>query len=107
VQKRSRLAPHVAESLDRVGRVSLLRPAVVVELAGRQLTAAEAGLGTLQVRLGRGTHDAATLTLWPRSKLATAGVGDPLAVQLGADPDALEDVWAGAVTAVRHTAGAL
>jgi hypothetical protein len=80
--------------------VSLVRPRAKVTLDGQQLTSAEAAV--LRVRLSLsvlGSHDAAELVLWPRSKFAGAKIGGTLAIALG-DQDAEVDVWTGEVTAV-------
>jgi hypothetical protein len=71
-----------------------------VTLAGRTFTSAEAALARAEVRLGiLGSHDAAALVAWPRSKLAGATTGSALALALG-DEDSEADVWGGEVTAV-------
>jgi hypothetical protein len=80
--------------------MSLARPIARITLDGRTLTSAEAALARAEVRLTiLGSHDAATLVAWPRSKLADATVGSALALALG-DGSTEEDVWGGEVTAV-------
>ena len=44
-------------------------------LAGQKLTGPEAGLYWLRVRLARGCHDQVELSLWPRTKFASAQPG--------------------------------
>jgi hypothetical protein len=69
-------------------------------LDGRRLTAAEAALVRLRVRLSLlGTHDPAELALWPASKFAGARVGSPLTIALGEGGDEV-GVWSGEVTGV-------
>jgi hypothetical protein len=77
------------------------RPSVILTLASRTLNASEAGLLSLRVLLARGSHDAVELSLWSRTKLASASPGDTLAVQLGFEGEE-EDVWRGEVTSVEH-----
>jgi hypothetical protein len=82
------------------------RPSVLLTLANRTLNASEAGLLSLRVLLARGSHDAVELTLWPRTKLASASPGDSLSVQLGFE-DVEADVWSGEVTSIEHGERAL
>jgi hypothetical protein len=86
--------------------MTLARPSAIVTLANRTLTAAEAGLVSLRVRLTRGGHDTAEMVLWPRTKFASAQPGDTVSVQLGLR-DEEEDVWSGTVSSVDWTAEAL
>jgi hypothetical protein len=79
--------------------MSLSRPRAVLTVGGRQLKSAEAALARLQVSLGLGAHDAAALTVWPSSKLASTSSGDTLAIALGEDGSET-DVWSGEVTEV-------
>jgi hypothetical protein len=82
------------------------RPSAIMTLSSRTLNAAEAGLASLQVTLGRGVHDHVELRCWPRSKFGSASPGDALAIQLGVK-DEEQDVWSGKVTRVDRTANAL
>ena len=82
------------------------RPSAIVTLAGRRLTAEEAGLTALRARLSRGSHDVMDLQLWPKSKFAGAAPADTLSVQIGFKGEE-EDVWAGEVTAVSRSAHAV
>ncbi|MEO8368310.1 MAG: hypothetical protein ABI806_03855, partial [Candidatus Solibacter sp.] len=82
------------------------RPSAIMTLAGQKLTGPEAGLYWLRVRLARGSHDQVELSLWPRTKFASAQPGDTLTLQLGL-MDAEEDVWSGEVTRVEQTAQAV
>jgi len=86
--------------------MTLGRPSVKITGAGLTLTASEAGLSALRIRLSRGSHDEAELLLWPRSKLVSLRPGDELSIQLGY-VDQEVDVWAGVVSTARYEAGAL
>ena len=79
--------------------MTLQRPSAIVTLANRRLTAAEAGLLSLRITLGNGRHDSLELSLWARSKFASAAAGDTVSVQLGY-LDHEEDVFKGEVAAV-------
>ena len=80
----------------------VFRPAATVEIDGRSLTAAEAGLERIEVVLGIGMHGFASLDLWPRSKFADAAPGAAAVVKLGD-----ETVLTGKVSAVAKRAGSL
>lgn len=82
------------------------RPNAVTEIAGRSLTAAEAGLQSLDIGLGLGCHGWAELSLWPGSAFAGAAPGDALTLALGPDGDEVA-VLTGTVSARRHEAGAV
>jgi len=82
------------------------RPTATLTLDGQSLTATEAGLLALSVRQSHGAHDAVDLSLWPRSKFASAAPGATLTVALGTDTDN-EDVFTGEIIAVRRTPAAL
>lgn len=73
------------------------RPAAHVTIAGRRLSAAEAGLASMTVDIGMFSHDRVTLRLWPRSKFAGAGRGAAMSVELGTEDDE-RDVWTGTVS---------
>ncbi|MGH6923189.1 MAG: hypothetical protein ACRED5_05410, partial [Propylenella sp.] len=81
----------------------VFRPAATVEIDGRSLTAAEAGLERLEVVLAVGAHGFAALDLWPRSKFADAAPGASITVSLGDD----ETVLTGKVAAVAKRASSL
>ena len=81
------------------------RPNAVTEIAGRSLTAAEAGLQRLTVSLSLGCHGRAELALWPGSAFADAGPGDTLTLSLGPAGDEVP-VLTGAISARRQEAGA-
>lgn len=55
-------------------------PTAKVEIGGQSLTAAEAGLARLEVTLALGAHGGAELVLWPGSRFAGAGTGDPVVI---------------------------
>jgi len=61
----------------------VFRPNATIEIDGRSLTAAEAGLERLDVVLAVGAHGFAALDLWPRSKFADAAPGAAIVVSLG------------------------
>jgi phage protein D len=82
--------------------MSLQRPSVHVTIGSRDLSAAEAGLVSLRIVLGRCSHDTAELVLWPRSKFASASSGDKMTIGLGYGGDE-EDVWTGKVSSVEYT----
>lgn len=82
--------------------MSIPRPSVRITLGGRTLSAAEAGLEKLRVYLGLGCHDAAEISLWKRSKFASAKTGDVVSIQLGS-AGGEEDVWAGKIESAEHT----
>ena len=63
------------------------RPSARIEIAGQSLSAAEAGLQTLEVALGLGRHGRAELTLWTGSKFAGASAGEACTIELGAEGD--------------------
>lgn len=87
--------------------MSLVRPNAALTVDGQRLTAAEAGMLRLRVRLGMGeAHDAVELTLWPTSKLAASAAGASLTVALG-DGDELTDVWTGNVAGVSGSDGSV
>jgi hypothetical protein len=80
--------------------MTLMRPRATVTLDGRTLSSAEAALVRAEVSLTvRGGHDAATLLVWPRSKLVSADPGSTLSIALG-NAGEEEDVWTGEVTNV-------
>jgi hypothetical protein len=80
--------------------MSLSRPRAVVTVADRRLTAAEAGLLRVEVRLGvDGAHDWAHLLVWPTSKLKDTAPGATVTVALGEDGGEA-DVLAGEITDV-------
>jgi hypothetical protein len=82
------------------------RPSAIVTLAGRKLTAPEAGLYWLRLTLGRDSHDRVEMGFWPRTKFSSASAGDEISVQLGFQ-DSEEDVWSGKVASVEQRSGAL
>lgn len=83
--------------------MSLSRPGARITLDGRELGADEAALLRLQVDLAvNGSHDHATLQLWPRSKFADAAAGAALSIQLG-ESGSEQTVWTGEVSARRVT----
>jgi len=61
------------------------RPTATIEIDGRSLTAAEAGLERLTVTLGVASHGHAELVLWPNSKFASAKPGAAFTLSLGED----------------------
>lgn len=77
------------------------RPNAVIEISGRTLSAAEAGLQELTVTLGLGRHGRAEMVFWPASKFAEAEEGDPVTVALG-PVDSEEQVLTGHVSARRQ-----
>src|SRR5687768_5276356 len=80
--------------------MTLMRPRATLTLDGRTLSSAEAALVRADVALSvRGGHDAATLLVWPDSKLITASAGSALSIALG-NAGEEEDVWTGEVTGV-------
>ena len=82
------------------------RPNAVTEIAGQALTAAQAGLQSLDIGLGLGCHGWAELTLWPGSAFASAAPGDTLTLALGPDGDEVA-VLTGTVSSRRQEAGAV
>ena len=82
------------------------RPNAVTEIAGRTLTAAQAGLQRLDITLGLGCHGWAVLSLWPGSRFADAAPGDALTLALGPMGDEVA-VLTGTVSARRQEAGAV
>ncbi len=81
--------------------MSLSRPNARITIDSRELGADEAALVRLQIDLAvNGSHDQASLQLWPRSKFADAAAGATLSIKLG-ERDSEEDVWAGEVSARR------
>ena len=82
--------------------MSLSRPDARITVDGRELGADEAGLYRLRVDLAAdGSHDAAALQLWPRSKFADTAIGASVSIALGAR-GATEAVWRGEITTRRH-----
>jgi hypothetical protein len=79
----------------------VFRPSARIEIAGQELSAAEAGLQRLAVSLALGGHARADLGFWPRSKFAGARPGDAATIALGAAGEE-ETVLTGTVTAVRQ-----
>lgn len=67
--------------------MSLSRPTATIVLDGQKLTSAEAGLVSLRLDLGFNTHDRVQLTLWPSSKLSSAGPGSELGISLSTESD--------------------
>lgn len=65
--------------------MSLSRPTATIVLDGQKLTSAEAGLVSLRIDLGFNTHDRAHLTLWPNSKLSSAGPGSEMSITLSTE----------------------
>lgn len=59
------------------------RPDATIEIAGRALSAAEAGLARADVALALGAHGQATLTFWHAGAFADAAEGDALTLTLG------------------------
>lgn len=87
--------------------MTLSRPSAVLTVDGQSLTAAEAGLARLELRLSiGGSHDAASLWLWPGSRFADTALGAVLEIALGEAGDEI-DVWAGEVTERRRRPEAL
>jgi phage protein D len=85
--------------------MTLSRPNAVLAVDGRQLSAAQAALLHLVVRLGLGgAHDPAQMLLWSRSKLATTKPGAKISIALG-ESGSETDVWSGEVTAVANALG--
>lgn len=82
------------------------RPSARIDIAGQSLSAAEAGLQTAQVTLGRDHHSTAQLGLWLGSKFAGAAPGDPITIALGPEGDE-ELVLTGQVTGTGPTADAM
>jgi len=79
--------------------MTLSRPTAKIATSGQTLTAAQAGLLRARVSLSvLGSHDAFTLTLWRRSKLADLATGDDVAIALG-EIDDETDVAKGKLTA--------
>lgn len=79
--------------------MTLSRPTAKIATSGQTLTAAEAALLRARVSLSvLGTHDAITLTVWRRSKLADLAAGDEVAIALGEVDDEI-DVTKGTVAA--------
>jgi hypothetical protein len=72
------------------------RPSATITVDGRKLTAPEAGLVGLRISLATSAHDSAELTLWPRSKFASASIGSTISISLGTT-DGEEDVLSGEV----------
>lgn len=81
-------------------------PNAVTEIAGRALTAAEAGLQRLTVTLGLGCHGQAEFAFWPGSAFAGVAPGDALTLALGPRDDETP-VLTGTVSARRQEAGAI
>lgn len=63
------------------------RPSARIEIAGQSLSAAEAGLKSLDLALGLGCHGRAEMTFWTGSKFAGASSGEACTIELGADGD--------------------
>ena len=83
--------------------MAISRPHAVLTVDGRKLTAAEAGLVDVEVRLSvGGAHDSVRLRLWPGSKIAGAAVGARIEVDLGEVGDEVR-VLTGEVVAARMT----
>jgi hypothetical protein len=81
--------------------MSLSHPNARITIDGRELGADEAALVRLQIDLAvNGSHDQASLQLWPLSKFANAGAGVSLSIKLG-ERDSEQDVWSGEVSARR------
>lgn len=74
------------------------RPNAVIDIAGQTLTAAEAGLQSLNVTLGLGRHGRADMTFWSGSKFASANAGDPFTLAIGQKDDETQ-VMTGTITA--------
>ena len=84
----------------------VFRPNAVTEIAGRRLTAAEAGLERLTVTSALGCHGMADLVLWPQSAFASAAPGETLTLSLGPQDDE-ETVLTGTVATQRQGTGAV
>lgn len=82
------------------------RPNAVTEIAGRSLTAAEAGLQRLTVTLRVGCHGQAEFAFWPDSAFADAAPGDTLTLALGPRDDETP-VLTGTVSARRQETDAI
>jgi len=101
--------------------MSLSRPTATITLDGQELSSAEAGLAAVRLDLGFNAHDRALLTLWPRSKLASAEPGSELVIGLSTEGngDGLlaaaasllggggggNTVWTGTVQSVQSSSG--
>lgn len=84
----------------------LFRPSARIERDGAALSAAEAGMVRAEIACGLGEIGEATLTIWPRSRLANLAPGARLAIALGpAGQEAL--VFTGQVAQVARTAAAV
>jgi len=82
--------------------VALQRPTATVTVAGSALSAQEAALARVRVRLGvGGAHDAAYAALGPRSPLHDVDAGADFVLELGYGAGA-QAVLTGAVAAVRR-----
>lgn len=80
-------------------------PVASLVVSGRPFTAAEAAVGTVDVRLASGgEHDSARLVLWSTSRAAGASTGDRIAIALGERGDVV-DVWAGTVVRAERADG--
>jgi hypothetical protein len=63
------------------------RPTAAIEIDGRRLTAAEAGLERLTVTLALAAHGYAQMVFWPGSKFADVRSGAALTLSLGEDDE--------------------
>ncbi len=87
--------------------MSRLRPRCAISVDGRELTAAEAGLAAVTVRLGLGgSHDSASIVLSPLSPVADTEPGAELVIAFGYD-EADTPVLTGTVATVERRAGAV
>jgi phage protein D len=84
----------------------VLKPDAVIDIAGRALTAAEAGLAGLAMVLETGTVGSARLGLWPRSAFQDAAPGETVALAIGS-ADNPTPVFTGVIEAVRRDPGAV
>lgn len=78
------------------------RPSAQIEIDGKRLSAAEAGLVSLRIDLSHNTHDAAAFTFWNDSKFAGAQPGSKASVAIG-EADSEGDVWSGEISTARAT----
>jgi hypothetical protein len=77
------------------------RPSVITTLGGRTLRANEAGLVQLRADLAAGGHDWLEMSLFSRSKFASASPGDALTLQLGFEDDE-SDLFSGEIASVEQ-----
>jgi hypothetical protein len=78
----------------------VLKPDARIEVSGRDLSAAEAGLAALSVDLATGTVGSAHLSLWPRTAFENAAPGDEIALSIGA-ADNPTPAFSGVIESVR------